>query len=125
MVQAGSTAIRGRNAHALSLGPSRAVPSDARSTQIYASVSSGWEQRCLFWLSGWPKACCQIGCTAEPLRHTCKLCVSAAIRELHSDCVPCKRFISRTAVQQKLHKALSAASDASRCGASRVERVLQ
>ncbi len=45
----------GRNARALSLELSRAVLGDARSTQIYVRVSSGCEQRWLFWLSGWPK----------------------------------------------------------------------
>ena len=38
----------GRNARALLLERSRAVLSDARSTQIYASVPSGWEQRASF-----------------------------------------------------------------------------
>ena len=99
----------GRNARALLLERSRAVLSDARSTRFYVRVSSGCEQRCLFWLSGFgQKLAAKSKALPEPHSHCCKLCVSAATRELPSSCVSCKNAASlRTRLQHSLCKAHS------------------
>jgi hypothetical protein len=112
----------GRAKRALSFELSRAVLSDARSTQFYARVSSGCEQRCLF--GSLALAGSSLLQKSSALPCLTAIAASSACQQQSVDCPAAvcraKRCISEDGGAAKLCKALSAATDASRCGASRV-----